>query len=818
MATPLVTQNPSQDPTTLQQPAQQPDAAPPVMPQDATIPGSGEDRTPSAPKPPGEAESLTLSGVQCTEDEKKALLKIIDQYTNEYMPMRRKKIRSVLHARENFVGNQYISFDPQNFQWFDPLDEMLNQTSEEEDLGIYRYVNNVYQMLGLSFVAALCPQVPKARWMPADAEEYADCATAKAGSKAQEIIERQNRIRAMLKLELLDLWTDGCYFKYTRFLVDEARAGLRKVPIKQMVPVQVPDRFICPQCDSMTPANEMAMFTEPRCAQCGYQMTPSDFYPADTMEVPQVTSYQEMPNGMVAQTVYGALNVTVAPYAQQLSSCPMLRLDEETDIAGIRASYSDRWDDITTNASSGNAETEAERAARQYVMNATGGRNNMTSAMLPTLSRTWLQPVAFSKLDDKIMASALSAKFPKGVKVVHLGQVVLETVEERMLDRWTWCGTIEGYGMYPPAVGDAALQVQSQINDVRNIIMEWIDRAACAQQFVNESMIDTRKINGKANLPGTITGVRAKDPTNMQALSNAFYQVQATIDPRVFEWANALMEFAQLVSGVLPQVFGGTQADVKTFSGQRQQLNVAIGRLSLFWEQCSDEHADAAAKAVRCAARNYNEDMLNVISGGPENYRNEYIHIDELQGEVRVTSQVDGGIPSGYAEIRDRLTTMFENAAQNEVLARILDDPTNMKVAFDYLGAPGMVMPGTPLRDKVLQVLDMLVQSAPTQQVSTVAGPMGSQPQQVSVDIPSIAPDPDFDIDDLGTAKQTVKDWANKNWRMSLEPKYQAGWLNMKAYYRMLVTMQSQMEMQQAAQAAAAAGPSGGAGASPGGK
>lgn len=788
------------------------DPKPPLPP----MAGVGDERTPASPKlpdqqvappdaqPPQEDEPA----VKLTDEQNKALIQIIRTYTEEYQPVRRKRQRQVLRARECFIGNQYISFDPQNFQWFDPLEAMLDGKAEDEDLSIYRYVNNVYQMLGLSFVAALCPRVPKARFMPVDADQLADCETAKVGSKIQDVVERQNRIKAMQKLELLNLWTDGVYFKYTRFKVDENRAGTRKTPIIGEGSHSEPDRFICPDCGDVTPASvAMGATSEPMCQGCGAQLSPSDFYPAETMPVPVVTSYREDPNGMVAMTCYSSLNITVAPYAKELTDCPILRLDEEMDDAAIKMSYPDNWDDIQ-GGTSGDSNADSERQARQFVQAAIGGRNNLTSQLMPTLSRTWLQPVAFAKHKDKTMAQQLMVLFPKGVKVVHVAELVLETKAEKMLDHWSWCPTIEGYGMYPPAVGDSALEIQDQINDLRNIIMEWVDRACLPQQYVNGTALDTRKINGKSNLPGSITEVKPKDAENMQALEAYFHQVKTELNDKVFGWANDLVQFAQLLSGVMPQVFGGSQPDVKTAQGQQQALNTAISRLSLFWEQIAEEHAGTAGKAVRIAGKNYTEDVKQVVEGGNQTYRNEYIYLDQLKGEFHAHAESDAGIPATFAEIRDRLERMVEAAGTNQGIGELLDDPTNQKITMDYLGAPGMIQPKQALRDKILQRIDQLIREAPAQQMA------GDPTAPVTIEIPSVVPDPDFDCDEdktFTTAKNTLRDWAVKNFRLELEQP--AGWANIKAFFQMCVTMEEQNQAKAAMAAAAMGGGATGAGA-----
>jgi hypothetical protein len=95
---------------------------------------------------------------------------------------RRRRIRQIMRAHEYLKGNQYISFDPYQFVYYDPLEAVYEGNTEDEDLGIYRYCTNFYQMGCLSFIAALGTKVPKTAYMPNNAEKEEDVATANAGS------------------------------------------------------------------------------------------------------------------------------------------------------------------------------------------------------------------------------------------------------------------------------------------------------------------------------------------------------------------------------------------------------------------------------------------------------------------------------------------------------------------------------------------------------------------------------------------------------------------------------------------------------------
>jgi hypothetical protein len=774
---------------------------PPQLPPDPTSAGKSEERTPDASQGPNEAQQQKQTYDKRIQD---ALIEIVDKYILEWNMPRRRRIRQIMRAHEYLKGNQYISFDPYQFVYYDPLEAIYEGNTEDEDLGIYRYCTNFYQMGCLSFIAALGTQVPKTAYMPNNAEKEDDVATANAGSTLQAIIERKNKIRALLRRELMLLWTDGIYFKYTRFIVDGNRAGYTKVPADiQFQNHQVfPDRFNCPGCDHETPAQNMAMLGpgQAMCEACGQQLSQSNFYPAESMQIPQVTEYKDEPNGMVAQTAYGLLNVTIQPSVSEVYQSPILKLDEEVDTAAIRASYPEAWQEASQVTESEDAEQANERLSRQIVLNAAGGRNNLTAYMMPTLSRTWINDWAFNKLDDKALAGELKQLFPDGCLMVHLGKKFLEARSEKMGEKWTCAKTIDQGTMHPLAAGEACLDIQDQINDTSNIIQEHADRNASPETYMDEEIVDTRAINGKPVLPGTIVGIKRRADMMNRPLGDFMFQRKVQIDANLYDRPMKLFEIFQLLSGIMPQTFGGQQNDVQTATGQKQALNTAVGRLAMFLESVREEHADASERAVRCAANNYQDDIMDVVSMGDKDFRNRYVRLRDLGGEFHAYPETDPGIPATYQEIQDRLMQLFLNP-KNPWAAELLDLPINQKITAQYLGPPGMVIPGEAAREKTLRIVNKLLEGMPRQQ--TKPGPNG---QPIAVSIPSILPDPDFE--DFDESESTIKQWAQENYELMYENPN--GFENVRAYYKLCVMGQAQQAAQSQALAARSAPPGGG--------
>lgn len=763
----------------------------------------GQERTADDPQHGKENKPEEL-----TREEQRQLIELVRKYKQSWFLRRRMIVKRVLKAYEFFKGNHFISFDPESFQWFDALEATFSaQDSDGEDLNLYQFATNFYQMLGFAFVAALSAQMPKTRFLPENAEREEDIATAKAASRVQEIVERQNNIKSLHKQGLLFLWMAGCYFRHTRYVVDSDLAGTHKEPVVESQKVSVlPERYVCSRCTTTVPMKsgdrvtgrsgdrpnpEMHSSLQP-CPTCGAMLSDADFYPEEAADVPVVTGTKECPNGMVLMTLYSPLHIDAAPYAKNLRETPILNVDEEVDIAALRASYPGQWEALKGALGPMNPEAQNERMARQMIYSEEGSRSNFIQDLMPTLSRTWVQPWAFNVVEDKQVALKLKKVFPKGCLLVNVGDLFLEAREARLGDEWTWSGTIqETFGLYPPAVGDAAIPVQERINDVANITHEYMDRIAAGLVLYNSNLIDGEALNGKALLPGVLNGVKMKQAASAMGnrLEDAIVQIKAEIDGNIYQYQQQLVFTAQLISGTPPQIFGGAgDPHIETASGQQQQLSTALGKLGLFWDNVREEHAQAAEAAVHSASENMTDDLVTVITDQSGQYRNQYVRLDELQGNVHAYPETDQGFPMTFAEIKAFWEKLIEFGAggKNPYVNAILDDPTNQEQIATWTGVPGLVVPGRDMRNKVLRTLDVLVQQQPVRQ--EINGQV--------VELPSIQPDKE--LDEMDIIQKTVRQWAQKNF--DKQDENPAGFRNVVLYYKMAEQYQKQNAAEQMAQ------------------
>lgn len=696
-----------------------------------------------------------------TPEVRDALKDVRRIFKEQYAPKRRLFIRRALRAFEVLKNNPYIIYSD-NTADFDTLSSILGSGgSGQQDADMYQYNDNVYQMLGLAFIAALSPDVPKCRFQPVDAQDEEDILVAQKASTIQADNERRNGIKALQKLELLYLWCTGSYFCYTRNIVDKNRAGVTRMPVTEMIDTMVvPNRYVCQNCSGVLPEEDTSPFAvKQKCPDCKQTFSNEDYYEGYSMPMPQKTSEVEMPNSMTAMDVVCGLNVDADPDAQDLYLSAILDYEGEVNVAAVRSTYPGMYDQIQQNEAGDDATSEdTAKIARQRVTSP-GGANNGSStsgANQGTYSRCWIQPWAFAVLEDQAMAKNLLTMFPEGCKLVMYGDLFLDAVKERMTEHWTWCPTIKGLGLYPFGVGDAALDIQVRINDCANTVHAYMDRLAFGTIFFDADVIDWGKITSKPLNPGNGTPVnRVSDEGTEKSLKDLVYQPEFHIDSKIFEYGPQLIQLAQVIAGVQPQSFGGSDPNVKTMGGQEQALKTALGRMKLFWDQIREEHAARAECSVRCTINNMDDRMSVTIGGDDKDYEQITLLKNELTGDFLAYAESDEGFPSSYQEIQGRIMELMGMVAKNPFLTAVLDDPDTQKVVARYLLPDGIKLPGDRERSRLKILIKQLAKA------EAEVGPPGPDGQ------PTLTPSTPLNdaFDDADMASKIAKDWLQENWQ-----------------------------------------------------
>lgn len=763
-----------------------PNSTPMAVPQH----NPGLDPTTTNPKQVAGDQALAQQGLD--PKLQAALLEIRQRFKQQYQPKRLIFVRECMRAFEALRGNTYALLNDRNAA-LDTINQLMQGLVDGgDDPSVHDHNENIYQMFCLSFIAALMVNLGKVRYQPADADDEEDIEISHKGSTIHAYNERVNDEEALNQLKLLYLWTTGSFFRYVRYKITED-AGVSLQPQIKVQRTQVsPDRYICPQCGAETPEENIPMFAAAQCPDCGYKLQQSDFFGADFLDLPVKVGDLEVANGQTAFDIVSGLNVDANPDVE-LKDTEILDYQVETSVGALRSEWPTMYAQITPSMGSDEAsDGDAARMARQVQTTPGSNSKPLTTEGVITYSRCWITPKAFRQLEDENVANQLLAKFPKGCKLSLCGaNIFLDAVPERMLDHWTWCGTIKGLGMYPFAVGKCVMDVQERLTDVVNIEHAYLARLAFGTILYDADVIDGDALASRFLTPGNMTPVvRDDDETGTsKSLKDLMYQPEFHVDPKIFDQSQRLTSRAQLLAGIMPQIFGGSDPHVETKGGQEQALNTALGRLKQFVNQMRGESARAARISVRCSIDNMDEELKIVEQGEQgEGYQTVRLLKAELGGDFFTYPETAEGFPSTYEQIQSRIMQLLTAKSLVPAIGQLMSDPDNAATIARYVLPDQMSMPGDEQRAKVKKVINRLAQEKPG---------VARDPTGKPIPVPSIQPEPGVDDPQVCTA--LAKKWLLKNFDQ--EQTNRAGYANVLAYLK----VSAQMAKEQMAEAAMAA-------------
>lgn len=751
------------------------------------------DPTASNPQKGKPEDALDANGL--TKLDRDNLMSIRRIYLERWSMPRRILVRNILRKMEYFKGNQYYVVGPDGFTFQDPFANDSGGAGAQQgndDQDYYRYVTNIIQWFERILVSTLSASIPATRFQPSNAQSDLGNRVAQNASRANAYIERLNDEKGLLEQKISYLALAGSYFVYTRPLRDAKLSGgrMEAKTTEEMQTRQVRDNgYACQNCGQYTPQDQMAVESKLNCKFCNQPVSDADFFPSMSLPMPVVTEASDVPQVQVRKSLYNGLHVAAAHNADSdtgdpVTKTPFLDLSLEIDLGALRAMYPDMWMQLAGGGdASGSGDNEVDRQSRmqQFTQNNgaawwTRSSGILTQGQMPTYSRTWLQTEAFNILDKKADADSLRGKFPDGCCVASWGGQFLDIRKAKMSEEWTWGGTKRGFGLYPPAILDSAMDFQDKINDAGNTESEYYDRMAVPGIAYDSKAVTGKGLNGKYWAVGTWFPVPVK-PKEGRTLQSVLFQPTFHMDAGIKEYQQRLMMMAQMVVGVTPQTYGGGQEHIDTLGGQQQALKVAMGILWLYWSQVRSESARTALNAIKCLADNATEAVFDVIKGDDDRFRNEPIDLDSLKNEIDAYPEEEQGFPESREQMAERFETLITSASKNPLIMEMLEPMKNRRIAVRTLLPQDMEIPGESERIKVLEDISRLMRGVATPSVDPLTG----QPMLM----PSVQPDPKLK-NVLAITEETVSEYVTKNyWQLKEQTPQQ--YENIMAYLTLAV-------------------------------
>jgi hypothetical protein len=665
--------------------------------------------------PPPEAsapQGATVGGFgpqnqKLPEELKTALYQLVQQFSAENRWARRQEVRAARQARFFWRGFQYLwwSEKDQNFRVLGCGPQFDQQDMGGADMPRYQYVTNLYQAFGLSVMAPLTQATPRVRFLPTSAQDPDDVATAKAATKIVELIERNNHIERLLEDIAFYSWTDGKLGAYVRYVADAARFGEEDVPqLAEGQQVLAPAKISCP-CGFEAPAADAPPPVP--CPNCARMLTEEDVVPEQTAQVPQVASVQKLPKGQEVVTIVGALELKTPILARDMNDMHFLMYNCEVDFSKLRAMYPWAADKIHTGAP-GLGEDTFERIVRISVAQGTAFRTQTGDAYynMVTLSRTWMRPYVFERIDDKAIREQLYQLFPDGCYVAFAGDAYCESRNECVDDHWAVMHALPGDGQNRPAMGEAMISLQERFNDLANMAMETYEYGIPVT-WADQEAIDIEALQEQIAEPGSIQPLHLK--AGEVAAEKFFIPPPAVVSADMLEHMGNLMgPWAQFITGAFPSLFGGNMEDQKTASAYAMARDQAMGRLGIVWRRIRQFHADTMRLAVDCFRKNRAEDVELPLVGAGKEFKAEWIRLGDLKGNFTAHPEGDENFPALWTQQRAVYMQLLQ-MGNNPLIAQVLADPDNQALGKRLLGLTELDVSDEGPRDKQRREIEQLL-------------------------------------------------------------------------------------------------------------
>jgi len=693
-----------------------------------------------------------------TDDEKTALKRLVDDFEDEDRDIRDRQVRTWRKLKLLFDGFSRVWYDEVAHDWR-IYDEQQDNDAFSQDY--YDKPINVFRAYLESIIAALSTNIPPIKCYPDDADNNLDIATAKAGDKISELIDRHNNVSLLWLHALFTYCTEGMTAAYN-YTEEDEKYGTYESPKYGPVEEEV-ETSTCPNCgnlmqeeeDKFDPGDEDVIMQDlinmgkQICQNCLSLVDP--MLGKETIIVERMVGTINKPKARQCIEVYGGLYVKIPLYAKKQKDCLYLLYSYETNYAFARERYQDIRDQI--------APEQGEEAYIRWGRNNPQYRGEMPRETV-TMRNCWIRPASFEMIEDEKVRKGLKNKFPNGAKVVFVDQIYAEACNEDLDDHWTLTyNPLANYLTFDP-IGLLLTSIQEITNDLISLTLQTIEHGI-PQTFADTSVLDFKKYKQMESAPGAIYPAT---PKSGKEVKSGFYEVKtATLSAEVMPFGQNIQELGQLVSGALPSLFGGQIGGSGTASEYSMSRAQALQRLQSTWKMFTVWWKEIHGKVIPAYIKDVKEDERYVEKTSDGSFINILIRKADLEGKIgSFEIESNENLPMTWNQRKDFIMQLLQ--ANNPQILQMIANPENLPLIYDAIGIPDFYVPGEDSRNKQYDEIKQLLASEPIVQPPDEmqileAVSQGIPPEEVQpIELPSIEPD---ELDDNAIEFETCKKWAS---------------------------------------------------------
>ena len=429
-----------------------------------------------------------------------------------------------------------------------------------------------------------------------------------------------------------------------------------------------------------------------------------------TQPAPASGQSRGFPRGMELVEPFGILEAKVPVNSLTLHDCPFVQISREYDVAYVKAMFPDYADKITP-GQAGAGENELDRIARINTYLALEASYVTGDSMVRdcTVQRTWFRPGFLMEIKNKEVRKSLMSKCPDGMMVVYAGETQVLVRNENMEDHLSLVHAYPGSGQNRRALCTNLISVQKRLNNWVDLLNAYYVRTI-PQRYIDSDIFDPNAIREQSSVPGAyipFSGDKLAERPQQSAMQPIWVEPVPTHQPSMPDFIKLFStDLPQLLCGALPSLFGSA-ANTDTVGGIAIQRDQALARLGTPWHSIQMATCRYFKQAVQLAARCRMEDPKGVIDGHAVR-----IDLADMRGNILTFPESDANFPESWNQKQQRYQQLLQDAS-NPLVAGILSNPANLKLARDMVGITEFAIPQAASYEKQLGELDRLLREDP---------------------------------------------------------------------------------------------------------
>jgi hypothetical protein len=671
------------------------------------------------------------------EELKKALAALVkDEIESEDDIDRLAYINRTRRNQQFMKGNQFLSPKWNADGTADFASAIAGEGESDGTQARFAYPINITRGDGLKYIAVVGQRAPNVIAVADDVDDNTAVQNTRRSNVAVRTLMRKWKANSLQKVLAGTQWSTGPTYGLTTYVADEHKYGITEEPVieeqEQIGPDGIP------------------------------------------VLVPVQTGTKKYPNGDVELHLFNSLYVSHPFSARSIEDCGYLTIRYQEDKAKLLALYRGKIGDIAREgdepggAVSGSQQNADEAMDAAFSPNAVGRpkRKNEWS-----YGRTWLRPSKFELLKAEPLREQCKAIFPDGVKLVMLGDKVIDLVPERMDDVLAVCKTATDENILADPLCEDSIPIQRACNDIVGLAIETILRGI-PKTLIESGLLDRQAIKRNEAIVGELVETM-RHPTGRK-LEDALAKLpMSEFSPQLPAILNLLRAWGQDINGIRPELTGGG-LPTNTFREAKQRKDQAMMQLQPHYDEMQRFWERVANNGCLQLSRFGSGKVKDKSQGSEFGAETEVVDVLELSMEG-VHIEAEEGIPMTFAEESSMLKELLTTLAPEVQAALGLLDPLNIPQVHRLLmPMAGFRVPQENELQKIEGQIKELLEMVPIEEIDPMTG------QPLGVFRPSIPAD-EFEDDHMFVV-EVIKKWCNSPRGIKMRRENPEGYVNVKAF------------------------------------